>query len=98
MAFEIEFSPHAHDYFKGLRKRDQRIVIDAIAVQLTHQPHQQTQHRKMLEGNPIAPWELRVGNFRVFYDVDPEVERVIIVAIGHKVHNRLRIGEEEVEL
>lgn len=57
-----------------------------------------TQHRKLLEDNPLAPWELRVGNFRVFYDVDREGEKVAIIGIGQKLHNRLRIGGEEIEL
>jgi hypothetical protein len=55
MAFAIELSPHAHDHLKGMRKRDQRILIDAIALQLTHEPDQQTLHRKALEDNPLAP-------------------------------------------
>jgi mRNA-degrading endonuclease RelE of RelBE toxin-antitoxin system len=57
-----------------------------------------TRHRKQLVENPIAPWELRVGDFRVFYDVDYETEVVVVVVIGQKVHDRLRIGEEEIEL
>jgi mRNA-degrading endonuclease RelE of RelBE toxin-antitoxin system len=51
-----------------------------------------------LEDNPLAPWELRVGDFRVFYDVDRESEKVAVVAIGWKSHNRLRIGGEEIEI
>jgi len=98
MAFAIELSPHAHDHLKRQRKRDQRIIVDAIAVHLTHQPDQPSQHRKILDDNPLAPWELRVGVFRVFYDVDREGETVVVVAIGQKSHNRLRIGDEEVEL
>jgi mRNA-degrading endonuclease RelE of RelBE toxin-antitoxin system len=98
MAFAIELSPHAHDHLKRLRKRDHRIIVDAIAVHLTHQPDQPTRHHKTLEDNPLAPWELRVGNFRVFYDVDRESETVVVVAIGQKIRNRLRIGDEEIEL
>ncbi len=98
MAFTIELSPDAHDQLGQLRKRDQRIIADALVVSLTHQPDHPTRHRKPLEENPLAPWELRVGDFRVFYDVDREAEKVIIVAIGQKVHDRLRIGDEEVEL
>jgi mRNA-degrading endonuclease RelE of RelBE toxin-antitoxin system len=81
-----------------LRKRDQRILIDAIAAQLTHEPDRQTQHRKALEDNPLAPWELRFGDFRVFYDVDRQGDKVVVVAIGRKSHNRLTIGDEEIEL
>jgi mRNA-degrading endonuclease RelE of RelBE toxin-antitoxin system len=51
-----------------------------------------------LEDNERAPWELSVGDFRVFYDIDLESEIVTILAIGKKTHNILRIGDEEVEL
>jgi mRNA-degrading endonuclease RelE of RelBE toxin-antitoxin system len=98
MAFAIEFSPDARDHLRSLRKRDQQIIVDAIADQLTHQPDQPTAHRKPLEDNPIAPWELRVGDFRVFYDVNRDGQVVAVVAVGQKAHNRLRIGGEEIEL
>ena len=29
-------------------------------------------------------WELRIGEYRVFYDVDDEAEQVIVQAIRHK--------------
>ncbi len=98
MAFSIEFSRPALDHLEQFRKRDQRVIIDAIALRLTHEPERATRQRKKLEDNAIAPWELRVGDFRVFYDVDPEGKKVAIVGIGQKSHNRLRIGGEEIEL
>jgi mRNA-degrading endonuclease RelE of RelBE toxin-antitoxin system len=98
MAFRIEFSPRARDNLKGIRKRDQQIIVDAIAAQLAHRPGQPTRNRKKLEENDLAPWELRVGAFRVFYDIDEADELVMIVAVGQKTHNILRIGDEEIEL
>ena len=61
MAVAVEFSPRALDHIKRHRKREQRIIIDAIAARLTHQPEKPTRHRKILEDNPLAPWELRVA-------------------------------------
>ena len=98
MVFKIEFSPAARDHVRGLRKRDQRIILDAIARQLSEQPELSTRNRKRLEANTLAPWELRVGAFRVFYDVKGDPERVVILAVGHKVHNTLYIGGQEIEL
>jgi mRNA-degrading endonuclease RelE of RelBE toxin-antitoxin system len=98
MAFAIELSPDAREHLRRLRTRDQRNIVDAIAVHLTQQPDYPTRHRKRLEDNPLAPWELRVGDFRVFHDLDYENEIAVVVAIGHKVHDQLRIGDEEVEL
>jgi len=49
--------------------------------------------------NPIAPWELRIGNLRVYYDIEEQPEpSVTVVAVGKKIRNRVIIGGEEVEL
>jgi len=53
--------------------------------------------RKKLTDHPIAPWELRVGDFRVFYDIEDEMV-VKITAIGHKVHSDLFVRGKKVEL
>ena len=98
MKFGIEFSARARDNFKGLRKRNQQVIVDAIQDHLAHEPGKPTRNRKLLEDNPLAPWELRVGGFRVFYDIDVDAATVVIVAVGRKLHNRLFIGSEEIEL
>ena len=49
--------------------------------------------------NPIAPWELRIGRLRVYYDVEEKPEfKVAVRAVGVKAQNRVRIGKEVVEL
>jgi hypothetical protein len=74
-------------------------VFDAVDTQLVHQPNVETRNRKPMRPNPVAPWELRVGNLRVYYDIDEEPEQcVTVVAIGKKIRNRVQIGDEEVEL
>lgn len=98
MAFVVEFSNRAKENLKSLRKRDQQVLVDAIEVQLADQPQTPTRNRKRLEENELAPWEFRVGDFRVFYDIDEDAVRVVIVAVGEKSHNRLKIGGEEIEL
>jgi mRNA-degrading endonuclease RelE of RelBE toxin-antitoxin system len=72
--------------------------LAAVAEQLIHQPDQPTTRRKPLEDNPIAPWELRVGDYRIFYDLNHDDQAVVVVAVGQKSHNQLRIGGEEIEL
>jgi mRNA-degrading endonuclease RelE of RelBE toxin-antitoxin system len=49
--------------------------------------------------NPIAPWELRIGNLRVYYDIEDDPEHVVdIRAIGIKERNNVRIGKEVIKL
>jgi mRNA-degrading endonuclease RelE of RelBE toxin-antitoxin system len=48
--------------------------------------------------NPLAPWELRVGALRAFYDVLEDRRTVLIVAVGKKVGNKLLIAGEEIQL
>ena len=49
--------------------------------------------------NPVAPWELRIGNLRVYYEVEEEpAPKVIVWAVGIKERERVRIGPDIVEL
>jgi len=50
-----------------------------------------------MTANLLAPWELRIGDFRLFDRVaDDDV--VQIISIGHKDHNQLFIRGKRVEL
>jgi len=52
-----------------------------------------------LRPNPVAPWELRVGDLRIFYEVSAETPPTVdILAVGRKDGNILRIAGEEIEL
>lgn len=67
--------------------------------QLKHQPTVETRNRKPMRPNPIAPWELRIGNLRVYYDVEEDPGSVVCIrAVGVKERNRVRIGKEVIEL
>lgn len=78
--------------------REQRIIASAVTEQLSHEPTVPTRNRKEMRPNLIAVWELRIGDFRVYYDVDEEESIVDIRAIGIKQGNQVRIGGEIVEL
>lgn len=75
------------------------MVLDAVDDQLIHQPTVETRNRKPMRPNPLAPWELRIGNLRVYYDVKEEPEPVVSVqAVGIKQRNQVRIGREVIDL
>ena len=72
MAFEIVYSPEAVDQLSTLAKTDQVLVVDEVDKQLSQYPMLPTRRRKLLRPNSIAPWELRIGDMRVFYEVQNE--------------------------
>ena len=49
--------------------------------------------------NPLAPWELRIGELRVYYEILEEPEQVVtILAVGVKDRNRVLIGGKKIEV
>lgn len=99
MPYRIEFSPEAEDHLRYLTVRQQRMIVDSVDRQLVHQPTLETRNRKPMRPNALAPWALRVGTLRVYYDVEEVPQRVVLVrAVGVKLRNRVRCGREEYEL
>jgi mRNA-degrading endonuclease RelE of RelBE toxin-antitoxin system len=99
LSYRIEYSPACVDHLGELSARDERLVIDAVNQHRVNQPCREARNRKRMRPNPVAPWELRVGRFRVYYDVVEEPEAIVqIIAIGIKEREVVTIGGEEVEL
>ena len=79
--------------------RQQAIILDTVDRQLTHQPTVETKNRRPMRPNPVAPWELRIGTLRVYYDVEDAPEPVVYIrAVAIKQRNRVLIGGEVIEL
>ena len=92
-------STEAESHFAHLAARQQSIILHALKVQLRNEPLRETRNRKLLRPNPLAPWELRVGPLRVFYEVDEEEANVVnVLAIGVKRADRLFIAGEEMDI
>ena len=84
---------------RWLTARQQTIVLDAVDRQLLNQPNVETRNRKPMRPNPVAPWELRIGNLRVYYEMNDDPEpMVVVLAVGIKDRDRVRIGGETVKL
>jgi len=97
--YQIEFAESVREHFRSLTAQQRATVLEAIERQLGDAPLVETRNRKPLRPNPLAPWELRISELRVFYDVLPgEVNIVQILAIGVKKRNRIFIAGEEVSL
>ena len=99
MPYRIEYSPEAEKHLRFLTARQRATVLDGVDEQLIHEPRVETRNRKPMRPSPLAPWELRIGNLRVYYDVEDEPDPVVqIRAVGIKERNRVRIGKEVIEL
>lgn len=92
--YELEYTEGVAQDLKDLRANDRKRILDKIDEQLTNNPTEETRNKKILIGLK-PPWEhvepvreLRVGKYRVFYDVDEEKQQVIIRAIREKPPHR----------
>ena len=97
MKFEIKFVRSADGDIASYAAHERRLILDGIGRYLEVDADVETRRRKRLRQNPLAPWELRMGTYRVFYEIrDNSVVRVL--AVGHKEHNDLYIRGRKVEL
>ncbi|MFB2978047.1 type II toxin-antitoxin system RelE/ParE family toxin [Microseira sp. BLCC-F43] len=85
--YEIEFTPESLQDLRYFRKFEQNIIIDGIQTQLIYEPAVETNNRFRRNPPDIAEWELRIGVFRVFYNVDQIVQIVSVEKIGEEPNN-----------
>lgn len=97
MPFQVILTPSAEADLGYFKRFEQRLIADAFKRYLRDDADVESQHRKQLRDNPLAPWELRLGKYRVFYAIGP-ASTVKIVAVGYKEHNDLFIRGQKVEL
>ena len=97
MKFDVRFVASADEDLGHYQAREKKIILDAIGKFLEADANVETKRRKQLRPNPLAPWELRVGDYRVFYEIN-QGTLVRVLAVGHKTHNDLFIRGEKVEI
>lgn len=88
--YEIGIAPEAIIEIEAMPVFYRRLVEKAIDRQLPQSPLERTKNRKCLKGlaagfefeEPL--WELRVGDWRIFYDVNEEAKVIVIRAVRFK--------------
>ena len=93
--YAINLTDQAARHLDGLSGYAQRIVLGGIELHLRHQPTQETRRIKLLRSNPVASWELRLGDYRVLYDVAEEERSVNVLVVGEKRGNQLHVLGKE---
>ena len=87
--YDIEFTPEAVEDLQSFRKFEQQKIISGIETQLRYEPTKETRNRFRMRPNEIAEWELRIGKYRVFYNVEDTAQIISIEIIGFKAGNKL---------
>ena len=89
--YTIRFAEGVEDDLEKIRVYYRKQILAAIKKQLTYTPESPTRNRKLLPNlipkwEAVPPiWELRVGEYRVFYDVSTEEEVVYVRAVRRKL-------------
>jgi mRNA-degrading endonuclease RelE of RelBE toxin-antitoxin system len=83
--FAIVFHPDAANEMRTIRAFDRVRILEQITAQLTVRPDVEEGHKKVLDLRDEGfIWQLRVGTFRVFYDVDEDARVVTVRHVRRK--------------
>ena len=99
--FEILLTKDAMAHIRSLDRKHHGLVFKVLRQQLSLEPFTEARNRKPLSiPAPFgAHWELRFGpqnRLRAFYVLDGARGAVVVLAVGEKVRDRLRIGGKEI--
>lgn len=96
MRYEIIFSPEAADDFKKLSARERATIKDAIEHHLRYEPGKVSWSQiKRLREMEHPQYRLRVGEIRVFYDIQKGTVEVLAVIPKSRAAEWLKdVGEQ----
>ncbi len=83
---------------KHFPKHEQKEILENVDVQLSYEPTVETRNRKPMRPNSFAEWELRIGKFRVLYNVVEKITVVEIQRVGEKQRNNFFFRGQQEEL
>jgi mRNA-degrading endonuclease RelE of RelBE toxin-antitoxin system len=89
--FELKLTLEAIEDLRFFSKADRKWVVNETERRLGREPAVETRNRKRLRPNRVAEWELRIDQFRIFYDVDSENRLIKVRAVAYKEGNTLYV-------
>jgi mRNA interferase RelE/StbE len=94
MRHEIILAPEAVEDLRSLKASARTAVREAIEIHLRHEPAVASKSRiKQLRGISRPQYRLRVGDFRVFYDIAGGTVEVLAVVAKSEAESWLaRVG------
>jgi mRNA-degrading endonuclease RelE of RelBE toxin-antitoxin system len=92
--YRIRIARGADRDLHAIRAHERVLILDGIQEMLSHEPTVETRNRKRLV-NLVPPfeaippvWQLRIRDYRVFYDVSAEEQTVFVRAVRRKLAHR----------
>lgn len=84
MTFEIRLAKEAENDLEGLHVADRRLFSRILAKieSLADNPL----HGKPLVGNHAGEYSLRIGDYRVIYEIDAVNHLIFILTVKHRKH------------
>jgi len=80
LKYRIEFKKSAAKALKKIPQKDQKRIMDKIGSFSENLPLPET--TKMKGNNPFH--RVRVGNYRIIYEIHDDVLVVLVLKIGHR--------------
>jgi len=81
-AYRVEFVKSAKKEFDRLSRRIQDRLLEALSV-LSQNPFSELLRFKKLKGADSL-YRIRVGDYRVVYEIRNEVLLILVIKIGHR--------------
>lgn len=83
--FRVVVHPDALAELDRVAAFDRKAILAALKAVLRHDPMGERRSRvKKMRGDFWPPFRLRVGEFRVYYDVDPARQEVLVLHVWEK--------------
>lgn len=102
--FKIDYATAVFDQLRAIDRKHHGLIKRTIERRLRLEPASKTRNQRPLRGPTVLGhevWQLRFGpgsRFRAFYELHPEQEKVVVLAVGEKRGNRLWVGGKEIIL
>jgi len=91
MAYSILLAPEAVEDLRLLNAKERAEIRDGIARHLSHDPTKVSRARiKRLRGTRQPQFRLRIGDVRVFYDIEGESVHILAIVPKHGAGDWLR--------
>ena len=90
--FQVHLKPSAVEDMDKLRRYDATMVADGMERHLAQNPKRESKsrikRRGRLKGIQDPDYRLRLGDYRVFYNVEDTENRVAVLRVLHKDQTR----------